>query len=166
MVTVHGRTRAQFYKGAAQWDHVAMVTNAVKVPVLVNGDITDVASAQSALRHSEAHGVMVGRGAQGRPWVAAQIRAALNDDRDIEQPSLKDFVTLVCDHYRSIISHYPVELGVRLARKHLGWYMDQANTPKPLRQRILSSTEPQEILGQLPQALALFGQCPKPMEIA
>src|SRR6056297_1053659 len=154
MVTIHGRTRCQFYKGRADWDAIAEVTRAVRIPVIANGDITDAATARSALDRSGAQGVMIGRGARGRPWAVAGIAHALFGAPPPRIPTGAAFVDMVSMHYEAMLGFYGAGLGLRVARKHLGWYMDHAGTPAPLRRAILTGTVPRAILSQLPEALA------------
>lgn len=153
MITVHGRTRAQFYKGRADWRAIRAVVEAVEIPVLANGDIQDISAAQQALAQSGAQGVMLGRGALGRPWLLSQIRAALTGTQMPAAPEPDAFCALVLGHYRAILEHYPAELGPRLGRKHLGWYMDVAQADKGLRRKLLTSTDPEFVVANLPCAL-------------
>ncbi|MEJ6402103.1 tRNA dihydrouridine synthase DusB [Yoonia sp. 2307UL14-13] len=153
MVTIHGRTRCQFYKGHADWDAIGAVKEAVTIPVIANGDITDTATAHAALHKSGADGVMIGRGAQGRPWQLAQVAADL-DGRDAPKiPQGADLVRMICDHYTAMLSFYGSTLGNKVARKHLGWYMDGAGTPPDLRRAILTCADPDQVLRLLPDAL-------------
>lgn len=127
MITVHGRTRQQFYKGSARWDLVRSVVEAVPIPVVVNGDIVDTDTAHEALRLSGAAAVMIGRGAQGRPWVVGQVGAALAGRSALPPPQGSALADLVLDHYEAMLCEYGTALGVRVARKHLDWYLESAD---------------------------------------
>jgi nifR3 family TIM-barrel protein len=129
-ITVHGRTRQQFYGGKVDWRAVADVKAAVRVPVIVNGDIVDAASARAALAQSGADAVMIGRGAYGKPWIAAAIERALREGGDALEPELPARLAIVREHFHDSLRFYGDGLGLKIFRKHLGWYV--ANAPLPV----------------------------------
>lgn len=153
MITIHGRTRCQFYKGAADWAAIRAVKQAVSIPVIANGDIIDSDTAGTALRLSGADGVMVGRGAQGRPWQLQQIAHDLFDAAAPDIPEGDALADMIADHYQAMLSFYGEMLGVRVSRKHLGWYMDEAGTAKALRREVLTASDPARVLRLIPRIL-------------
>ncbi len=154
MITIHGRTRCQFYKGRANWAAIRAIVDAVDIPVIANGDIIDAVTAQLALAQSGAAGIMVGRGIQGRPWLLAQIAHHLYGTTAPVIPQAEAFGEMVLGHYDGILQFYGADLGLRVARKHLGWYMDHAATPADLRRRVLTARSAQAVKALLPQALS------------
>ncbi|MGB1235106.1 MAG: tRNA dihydrouridine synthase DusB [Planktomarina sp.] len=154
MITIHGRTRNQFYKGNADWAAVAEVVQAVDIPVIVNGDIVDGASAIAAKVQSGAAGVMIGRGAQGAPWIIAQVAHEVFGTTKPTVPKGDDLVALVAEHYEEMLTFYGKTLGHRVARKHIGWYMDRCGTDAVLRKQVLTATSPKDVMDLLPAAMS------------
>ncbi|KIN69721.1 tRNA dihydrouridine synthase DusB [Sulfitobacter donghicola] len=153
MITIHGRTRCQFYKGSADWAAIRGVVEAVDVPVVANGDIIDATTARQALAQSGAQGVMVGRGVQGQPWLLAQIAHEIYGTPAPVIPQGRGFVDMVMEHYDEMLRFYGTKLGLRVARKHLGWYMDHAQTPDAARRAVLTARSVEETMILLPSAL-------------
>jgi tRNA-dihydrouridine synthase B len=148
MVTIHGRTRCQFYKGQADWAAIRAVKEAVNVPLIANGDITDSSRAAEALRLSGADGVMIGRGAQGRPWVLAQVAHALYGAPAPVIPQGDALADMIIAHYEAMLSFYGAELGIKIARKHLGWYLEAAGL-EPARAEVLTADDPVLVIARL-----------------
>ncbi|WP_343231096.1 tRNA dihydrouridine synthase DusB [Thalassovita aquimarina] len=153
MITIHGRTRCQFYKGRADWAAIREVKEAVSIPVIANGDICSAEDARRAMALSGADGVMIGRGAQGKPWLLAQVAAELFGQEAPKVPEGEEFADMVIAHYEAMLDFYGPNLGLRVARKHLGWYMDGAGTGPVARRAILTERDPARVIAQLPAAL-------------
>jgi nifR3 family TIM-barrel protein len=164
LITVHGRTRCQFYKGDADWDAVRAVREAVHIPLVVNGDVTSFEKAVTALEKSGADAVMIGRGAQGQPWLPGQIGRRLETGVEEAVPSLAVQLGYIRTLYDEICNHYGLRVGLRHARKHLGWALDVAAkcgrapalTLKSWRERILTSDDPQLVHRSLEDAFDAF----------
>lgn len=154
MITVHGRTRCQFYTGHADWDAIRAVREVVAVPLVANGDVSSVADVSEIMRRSGADAVMIGRAAYGQPWLAGSIAAQLSGEQNTAAPdNLADYVLA---HYHAMLEHYGEKTGVRHARKHLGWYMERhaPQTPDIIKKTLMTSGRADEVSGILAEIFA------------
>lgn len=153
LITVHGRTRCQFYKGSADWKAIRAVRERISVPLIANGDVANVEDCRRILALSGADAVMVGRATQGRPWLPGQLAG-----RGGAPETPEALADLVAEHYEAMLEHYGPAVGVRQARKHLGWYLEQhaPESPGELKRRIMTSDDPGVVHAAVREALMLF----------
>jgi tRNA-dihydrouridine synthase B len=148
MIAVHGRTRCQFYDGRADWSFIGEVKANVRIPVLANGDVMTTGDAVAIMNESGADGVMIGRGAFGRPWFVAQVVAALSGREAPSDPSTAERWQVALTQYRATLKHYGVAQGRRVVRKHLGWYAERAGQTE-IRRELVQSPDPEPLLEAL-----------------
>lgn len=149
MASVHGRTRCQMYKGQADWAFIGQVKQAVSIPVIANGDITSLANVDACLNSSGADGVMVGRGAQGRPWFLAQIVAHLAGKTIPNEPTMAEKITMILEHYEAMLSYYGKHRGVRNARKHIAWFTTGMPGGNGFRRQAQREDDPAQVMAMI-----------------
>ncbi len=149
MITIHGRTRCQLYNGKADWEFISQVKDAVKIPIIANGDIKTLEDAKKALQLSKADGIMIGRGCYGKPWLIRQMLDYFNKGEFTAEPSNQEKFTIIKQHYSEIIDHYGEEVGIRMARKHLGWYSSGLYNSTDFRARVNQLKKAEDVLAEL-----------------
>ena len=154
LITIHGRTRCQLYKGTADWAFVRKVKDAVAVPVIVNGDILTIDDAVTALDQSGADGLMIGRGSYGRPWVLSQVMHYLETGERRPDPTLEEQYRVIAAHYVAMLEHYGNDVGVNMARKHIGWYTKGLSGSAEFRNKVNQIPDPATVIRMLAEFYA------------